>query len=82
MSPIDRDAFRAALAAEVRSLVSRRGVKQTALLPVLGIGQNALSERMNGKTEWKATELIDLCDFLDVDLSGVLAAAKQVVRGA
>lgn len=48
------------LNAEIGSLMGRYRVTQTELAAYLGLTQVSVSDRLNGKTDWKAAELIQV----------------------
>lgn len=78
----DSDAYRAALAEEMRSILSRRRMPYKELADAFGWGKNKIGNLMNGQTRWDSLELINVCDYLSdhgapVDVAEVLGAAKR-----
>ena len=48
-----------------------RGVSQQRLAQVIGVNREAMRDRLLGRTQTKAEELVALATFLDVDIRGV-----------
>ena len=65
-----------AIAEEVRSLLARRRVSQKALQEDLGWSRARTNRLVHAEQNWGPAELLALCDYLDVDLAALLAAAK------
>lgn len=65
----------AAVAANVRAEVARRGVKQRAIAEHLGIDQRAVSRRLLGQVEWSVAELLSVAGLLDVEVANLLESA-------
>jgi predicted transcriptional regulator len=61
------DLGREAIASEVRSLMGRRRVSQTALARLLGISQSALSRRLVGEQPFDTDELFVIARHLGVE---------------
>ena len=53
---------------EVRSLMARRGLKQWQLAMSLDWSPMMLSRRLRGQTDWRADELEQLAEALEVPL--------------
>jgi transcriptional regulator with XRE-family HTH domain len=76
-------AFEAAVAEELRALMSRRRVTQAELVRQFGYNQSWLSKRMNGSVPWDTWDLVNVCDYLSatgptrVDYAELVATAKQ-----
>lgn len=66
--PMPNELLSDVVAGEVRSWLGRRGYKQKDLASALGIDPSAISERLNGKTDFTLDELPAVAEFLDIDL--------------
>jgi hypothetical protein len=78
----DGDAFRAALAAELRSELARRKMPKKELGDAFGWGRNKIGKLINGESNWNINELINACDYLSdngppVDVAELLSTAKR-----
>lgn len=56
----------------IRGEMKRKKISQMMLAQYLGIGQPALSLRMNGENEWSLRDAFKAAEFLDVDLKEIL----------
>ena len=53
-----------------------RGVSQQRLAQVIGVNREAMRDRLLGRTQTKAEELVALATFLDVDIREFAPVAK------
>ena len=67
------------VAGEVRAQMARRNLKSRALVPVLGLSQGQVSQRINGHIEWRLSEIDVLADFLGCDPSDLLEIGRAHV---
>lgn len=65
------------VAGEVRAQMARRNLKSRALVPVLGLSQGQVSQRINGHIEWRLSEIDVLADFLGCDPSDLLVVRRE-----
>ena len=63
------------VAASVRAEVARRKVTQQQLADLLGIHQMSVSRRLNGHTEFTASEIALVADFLGVPVATLIGEA-------
>lgn len=42
---------------------------QAAFAEAMGMDLTSLNQRLNGKVEWKTTEIVKACGLLNIDLS-------------
>lgn len=68
---------RSPVADRVRSLMAERGVSQETVGVALGITQEAVSRRVRGVVEWRATELLKLAPVLEISVGEILDVAAQ-----
>lgn len=54
--------------------MAERGMTQRALAEVLGCAENTLSDKLNGKREFRLDEASRICDVLDIADPGERAA--------
>lgn len=59
----------------VRAELARRGKSGMDLIPILGLGRNAIYDRLNGKTALDAVELEKILTFLGISIDTLLASA-------
>lgn len=64
------------VAANVRAAAARSRVSQAAIGAVLGISQNAVSQRMLGRVQFKADELHKLAAFLDTPVIDLIDGSR------
>lgn len=65
-----------ALIGAVKAELGRRGVSGVALTDVLDLGRNAIYERLRGKKAFTTTDLIKICQYLDISLETLIASAR------
>ena len=70
------------VAGEVRAQMARRNLKSRALVPVLGLSQGQVSQRINGHIEWRLSEIDVLADFLGCDPSDLLVVRREGLEAA
>lgn len=61
----------------ITAFIEKRGSSMTWLASQLGITTASLLNKRNGRTDWKWSEILKLCEVLDVTpdaLSGIKAA--------
>jgi hypothetical protein len=62
--------FHVELGARVRDLMFRRGrMSQTALAPLLGLQQSALSKKLAGQRGWDPEEILAISGIFDVPIA-------------
>lgn len=75
----------ASIAASVREHLARRGIRQRQAAPVLGLSQQALSDRLTGRTPFTVPDLERLAELLGIDVAELLQPrqvdAEPVVNG-
>lgn len=62
------------VAAQVRSAIANKGIRQAAVGAALGMSQAAVSRRLSGEVPFKAHELLVLGDELGIDTRDLLPA--------
>jgi transcriptional regulator with XRE-family HTH domain len=67
------DPVRATIGANVRAEMARRGVPQIVIARVIGRAQQQVSERLNGRIDFGATELLQIARHLDVPLDRLMS---------
>ncbi|WP_372593577.1 helix-turn-helix domain-containing protein [Actinotalea sp.] len=72
----------AAIADAVREHLRRRGVSQRTAGPLLGMSQQALSDRLTGRTPFTLADLERLADLLDLPVSDLLQPRQVQEVGA
>ena len=50
----------------LRSYMALAGITQSELAKILGITENTLCNKISGRTEFKADEIITICDVLSI----------------
>lgn len=63
------------IAANVRAALAYRGLEQSALAPVIGKSESAVSTRLRGVAHFRIDELQAIAVFLEVPLDQLLAPA-------
>ena len=53
----------------VRGELIRTHKRQSDLATFLGIPQQAVSQRLIGKIDWRLKEMVDVCDYLEVSFT-------------
>ena len=66
----------------VRAELARRGKSGMDLIPVLGLGRNAVYDRLNGAIALDSDELERILVFLGISLDTLLASAALDVHEA
>lgn len=74
---VDADAYKAAIAAEVRAAMARRQIQQKELETLLGWGRNYMNKRYTGKTPFSIPDLTAICDELGIDMGDLIGRAKR-----
>ena len=57
------------LTAEIKAELARRGITQGALAKQIGVSENSLSRKINGKVQFKLEEAQKLVDILEIEPS-------------
>lgn len=71
-----RTTSREEIAANVRAAAARRRVEQAAIAELINRSPAAVSDRMNGKTNFRIDELQAIAGYLEVTLDSLLAPAE------
>lgn len=66
------------IAANVRAALAYRGLDQSALVPVIGKSDSAVSTRLRGIANFRIEELQAIAEFLEVPLERLVAAGDEV----
>ena len=66
----------ASVGANTRAELARRKIPQARIAARLGISQQAISERLNGKTRITVDELVAIADEIGVDADVLLRSAS------
>lgn len=69
-------------AAEIRSIMARKSLKQSDLAAALGLSQQCVSSRLTGQTPVTVNELVAIGRWLGVDAPEILARVLGEQRGA
>lgn len=64
----------------VKAELARRGLDGMDLVPVLGLGRNAVYDRLSGKVAFDVIELGSVVEFLGISLDTLLASAELDVE--
>ena len=64
----------------VKAELARRDLSGADLVPVLGIGRNAVYARLNGERPFETDELAKIVEFLGIDMDTLLASADLELR--
>lgn len=64
----------AIVAGNVRAEAARAGLTQGRLAEILGVSQQAVSDRLRGRTPLSVDDLVRLSDAMDVPLAQFLSA--------
>ena len=75
---VDSKAMTAAVAAELRSVLARRGIQHREVAAALGWPAEWTSRRFRGTVSWDTADFVKVCDYLEVDLTDILTSAKAV----
>lgn len=51
----------------LRAEMARKGKTQTDLAKIIGISQNSMSRKMNGSREFKLSEVVRICECLEIE---------------
>lgn len=51
---------------ELKKIIEKKGLKYSFLTQKLGIAYNTLCRKLNGKSEFKSSEIIILSEILDI----------------
>lgn len=51
----------------LRAQMARVGITQAEVAKACGITENTLSNKLSGKTEFKADEIVAICDILQIE---------------
>ncbi|MGO1662586.1 MAG: helix-turn-helix domain-containing protein [Micrococcaceae bacterium] len=57
--------------------LSRKDITQTQAARAIGLPQNALSARLHGRIEFRLSELLLICELLNITLDQVLADVQR-----
>lgn len=77
---VDRDAYDAAIAAEVRAAFARARVAQKDVAERFGWDRNYLGKRMLGQVPFGIPDLTKICDLLEIDMAELLGKAKRTAQ--
>jgi transcriptional regulator with XRE-family HTH domain len=66
------------VAGEVRALMGRHRVSQTALARVLGLSQSSLSARLCGELPFDLDDLVTVAKHFNVSVTSLLGSPKSV----
>lgn len=80
--PVDADAYKSAIAAEVRAAMARQQVQQKELETLLKWGRNYMNKRYTGKTPFSIPDLTAVCDELGIDMAALIGRAKRAAMEA
>ena len=64
--------YHEALRANIGAELGRRDISQAQAAAQLGLAQSSFSSRLQGRTEFKLSELVALSSFLGVPLAGLV----------
>lgn len=67
------------LRANIRAELGRRGLSQQEAADAIGIRQSSMSARIQGKVEFKVSELIDLARCLEVPFSRLVEGLDEAL---
>jgi len=68
MSTYAMSSLNQATAATIHGLLTRGGLRQVDVAPALGLSQQAVSDRLRGRTPFTLVDLERLADLLQVDV--------------
>lgn len=71
----------AAMAKLIRAQMTVRGVRQIPMAKKLGISQTTLSNKLNGKVTFDATEILVACEELNVNSTELWKAGIEMAHG-
>ncbi|WP_323985935.1 helix-turn-helix domain-containing protein [Microbacterium plantarum] len=69
--------FSLRVAGAVRAELARRNLSREHLIPVLGIGKNAVYARIRGEQSFEVEELAKIAAHLEIDISALVSPAMQ-----
>lgn len=61
------------VAGNVKAELARRDLSGSDIIPVLGISRNAVYDRLRAKRSFEVNELALIAEFLDIDVSVLMA---------
>jgi transcriptional regulator with XRE-family HTH domain len=67
-----------AIGERVHQALWRGRVSQAQAATTLGIDQAAISRRLRGRIAWKASELYDLAELLDIPVTALMPTGEEV----
>jgi len=67
--------------AEIRAHMARKGDRQADLAAVLDLSQASVADRLNGRREWRLSELTKVAEWLDVPLATLVEEAPAREAG-
>lgn len=70
--------FSLSVAGAVRAELARRNLSGEALIPVLGIGRNAVYARLRGERSFEVEEVAKIADFLGIQISALVSATTPL----
>ncbi len=73
---------RNAVASEVRALMGRFQVSQTALSQAIGIAQSGLSRRLRGDVPFDVDDIYTIAAYFDVPVTSIVADDSGTTAGA
>ena len=51
----------------LKAKIAEKGETQKSVAAAIGISENSLSRKINGTREFRLSEVLRLCDFLNID---------------
>lgn len=70
----------ALIAGEVRAWLARRSLSQADLAERLGVARSAITRRMKGERLFSIIELMEIADWLDIELADLLGPEVMKAR--
>lgn len=75
----DLTAFSLHVAGAVRAELARRNLPGDTLIPVLGIGKNAVYARLRGQKSFEVEDVAKIAAFLGIEVSALVGASALAV---
>ncbi|MGW0043443.1 helix-turn-helix domain-containing protein [Rhodococcus sp. NPDC003348] len=76
VSLVSQTTHQGGIGEEVRALMARRRISQSALASRLGISQSSMSRRLSGESPFTVDELLRLAEIFEVPVTDLLAASR------
>lgn len=61
----------------MRAELARRNLPRECLIPVLGIGKNAVYDRLRGTRSFEVEEVAKIAEYLGIAVGDLVAAPQQ-----